>query len=85
MNDRTGYLCPACGKPATSVDRTTTLPYCIIRIRRCMECGHHHETVELEMEVTKALTGRTDACRGCLKKEGVAHGSGKAKQQAEIH
>ncbi len=55
MNDRTGYLCPACGKPATSVDRTTTLPYCIIRIRRCMECGHHHETVELEMEVTKAL------------------------------
>lgn len=55
MNDRPGYLCPCCGKPATNVDRTTTLPYCIIRVRRCLECGYHHETVEMEMEASKAI------------------------------
>lgn len=55
MLGKAGYLCPFCGKPTTGVYRSTALPHCVVRVRRCLECGHHHETVEIPMEITKAI------------------------------
>ncbi len=46
------YACPACGKAATTVISTSSLKSCIIRQRRCLECGYIHETCETGMEMS---------------------------------
>lgn len=55
MSSDAGYRCPACGQNTTTVMRSTSLPRCVLRIRRCILCGHVHETCEMRLSVTDAL------------------------------
>ncbi|MBE6441306.1 MAG: hypothetical protein J6N67_06140 [Desulfovibrio sp.] len=55
MCEKRGYLCPACGKSTTSVIQTASLSSCVIRTRRCLTCGHIHETTEIAVDTASAL------------------------------
>lgn len=50
-----GYYCPACGKSTTEVIATMPFPKHITRKRKCLLCGHTHETCEIYTDSYKVL------------------------------